>query len=600
MENTKKLLKREEVNSKYKWAIEDLYKSDDDWKKEFEQLKQLSKKLLDYKGKLSESSDTLLNYLKLSDEISKLMERVVVYANQKSHEDTANSIYQNLVSQCTGLMASISSLAAFAEPELLEMDEYKLLEFLKANNGIKVYEKLITDMLKKKEHILSEEMEELLASASELADSPSNIFAMFNNADIKFPEIEDENGNMVEITHGRYGLLMESKNRRVRKDAFEGVYSVYKKYKNTLAATYNANVKAEAFYAKARKYPSNLAMALDDSHIPETVYTNLIEAVHDNMHLMHRYVSLRKRLLQVDELHMYDLYTPVVGDVDMKIDFEEAKQIVMEGLKPLGEEYQAILKEGYENGWIDVYENEGKRSGAYSWGAYGTHPYVLLNYQDNLNNVFTLAHEMGHAIHSYSSDATQPFVYASYKIFVAEVASTCNEALLMQHLLKTTEDKKEKAYLINYFLEQFKSTLYRQTMFAEFEMITHKMAADGEALTADSLSEVYHNLNVQYFGDDIVIDKDIDMEWARIPHFYTPFYVYQYATGYSAAIALSTRILKEGQKAVDDYMGFLRGGSSKDPIDLLKGAGVDMTSKSPVNEALKVFEDCLDQLEALL
>lgn len=600
MENTKKLLKREEVNSKYKWAIEDLYKSDDDWKKEFEQLKQLSKKLLDYKGKLSESSDTLLNYLKLSDEISKLMERVVVYANQKSHEDTANSIYQNLVSQCTGLMASISSLAAFAEPELLEMDEYKLLEFLKADNGIKVYEKLITDMLKKKEHILSEEMEELLASASELADSPSNIFAMFNNADIKFPEIEDENGNMVEITHGRYGLLMESKNRRVRKDAFEGVYSVYKKYKNTLAATYNANVKAEAFYAKARKYPSNLAMALDDSHIPETVYTNLIEAVHDNMHLMHRYVSLRKRLLQVDELHMYDLYTPVVGDVDMKIDFEEAKQIVMEGLKPLGEEYQAILKEGYENGWIDVYENEGKRSGAYSWGAYGTHPYVLLNYQDNLNNVFTLAHEMGHAIHSYSSDATQPFVYASYKIFVAEVASTCNEALLMQHLLKTTEDKKEKAYLINYFLEQFKSTLYRQTMFAEFEMITHKMAADGEALTADSLSEVYHNLNVQYFGDDIVIDKDIDMEWARIPHFYTPFYVYQYATGYSAAIALSTRILKEGQKAVDDYMGFLRGGSSKDPIDLLKGAGVDMTSKSPVNEALKVFEDCLDQLEALL
>lgn len=600
MENTKKLLKREEVNSKYKWAIEDLYKSDDDWKKEFEQLKELSKKLLDYKGKLSESSDTLLNYLKLSDEISKLMERVVVYANQKSHEDTANSIYQNLVSQCTGLMASISSLAAFAEPELLEMDEYKLLEFLKADNGIKVYEKLITDMLKKKEHILSEEMEELLASASELADSPSNIFAMFNNADIKFPEIEDENGNMVEITHGRYGLLMESKNRRVRKDAFEGVYSVYKKYKNTLAATYNANVKAEAFYAKARKYPSNLAMALDDSHIPETVYTNLIEAVHDNMHLMHRYVSLRKRLLQVDELHMYDLYTPVVGDVDMKIDFEEAKQIVMEGLKPLGEEYQAILKEGYENGWIDVYENEGKRSGAYSWGAYGTHPYVLLNYQDNLNNVFTLAHEMGHAIHSYSSDATQPFVYASYKIFVAEVASTCNEALLMKHLLKTTEDKKEKAYLINYFLEQFKSTLYRQTMFAEFEMITHKMAADGEALTADSLSEVYHNLNVQYFGDDIVIDKDIDMEWARIPHFYTPFYVYQYATGYSAAIALSTRILKEGQKAVDDYMGFLRGGSSKDPIDLLKGAGVDMTSKSPVNEALKVFEDCLDQLEALL
>jgi oligoendopeptidase F len=424
---------------------------------------------------------------------------------------------------------------------------------------------------------------------------------MFNNADIKFPDIEDENGEMVEITHGRYGVFMESNNRRVRKDAFENVYATYKKFKNTLATTFSANVKQEAFFAKVHNYPSTMAMKLFDSNVPENVYTNLIDAVHENLPLLHRYVSLRKKLLGLDELHMYDLYTPIISDLELKISYDEAKEMVFKGLEPLGDKYRAILTEGYENRWIDVYENEGKRSGAYSWGAYGTHPYVLLNYQNNLKNVFTLAHEMGHAIHSYHSDGKLPIRYAGYKIFVAEVASTCNEALLMEYLLANTKDKKEKAYLINYFLEQFRTTLYRQTMFAEFEMITHQKSMEGEALTADVLCQIYHELNVKYFGDDIVIDSEIDMEWARIPHFYTAYYVYQYATGYSAAIALSRKILKEGQPAVDDYINkFLSGGSSDYPIELLKMAGVDMSKKEPVNQALALFESLLDEMEKLL
>ncbi|BCN30478.1 oligoendopeptidase F [Anaeromicropila herbilytica] len=600
MANVAKLPKRNEVEQKYKWAIEDIYKTDEDWQNDYNFLSEEMKKLSSYKGKLGESADTLVTFLKFTDELSKKAEKIIIYANQKSHEDTTNSTYQNLVSKASTLSVAFSSQFSFVEPELLSIPEEQLEELMKSKNGIEVYDKYLHDILRKKEHILSPEMEELLADVGEMAETPDNIFSMFNNADIKFPEIEDEDGNKVEITHGRYSNLMQSKNRRVRKETFEGIYSSYGKYKNTLAATYHANVKKEAFFAKARKYPSSLEMRLSEGNIPKTVYTNLIEAVHDNMSLMYRYVALRKKLLKLDELHMYDLYTPIVADVDMKINYEEAKQMVLDGLKPLGERYQGILREGYDNGWIDVYENEGKRSGAYSWGPYGTHPYVLLNYQDDLNNVFTLAHEMGHAIHSYSSDETQPYINAEYLIFVAEVASTCNEALLMQHLLSKTEDKYQKAYLINYFLEQFKSTLFRQTMFAEFEMITHNMVAEGEALTADSLCEVYHKLNELYFGKDIVIDKDIDMEWSRIPHFYTPFYVYQYATGYSAAIALSTKILEEGQSAVDAYMGFLQGGSSKDPIDLLKGAGVDMATKEPINDALKVMSKLLDEMEELL
>lgn len=592
--------KRNEVDRSNTWAIEDLYGNNEAWQEEYDIIKDLMSNASQYQGRLGKSGEILLSFLQLSDEIGQRLERVYVYANQKSHEDTANAIYQDLANKSNALSVQVSSALSFATPEILSIPEEALVQFWRENEDLKLYEFHIKDILRLKPHILSKEMEELLADAGEIAEAASNIFAMFNNADIKFPEIEDEKGEKVKITHGRYGQLLESENRRVRKDAFEGVYGTYNSYRNTLASSFSANVKQEVFFAKARKYGSTLQKVLDTANIPTEVYTNLIDAVHENLGLMHRYVALRKKLLGVEELHMYDLYAPLVGDVTMKIPYEEAKEIVEKGLQPLGEDYRRILREGYNNRWIDVYENENKRSGAYSWGAYGTHPYVLLNYNETLDNVFTLAHEMGHAIHSYHSDKEQPFIYAGYKIFVAEVASTCNESLLIDYMLKNTKNQKEKAYLINHFLEKFKGTLFRQTMFAEFEMITHKMVEEGQSLTADALCKVYHDLNVSYFGQNIVIDSDIDMEWARIPHFYNPFYVYQYATGYSAAIALSRRILNEGDPAVQDYIRFLSGGSSNYPIELLKGAGVDMSTKEPVNQALQLFGELLDQMEELM
>lgn len=600
MAEKKKLPKRSEVQKPLTWAIEDLYETDAAWQTEFDKIKEMLPQAAEYQGRLSKSGDLLLGFLELSDEISKLMERVFVYASQKLHEDTGNAVYQDLSNKANMLSVQVNSALSFATPEILSIPEEEFIHFQKENEDLKLYDFYLKDILRLRPHILSAEIEELLADAGEIAEAPGSIFSMFNNADIKFPEIKDEDGEMVQITHGRYGQLLESSDQRVRREAFEGVYAAYTSYRNTLAASFSANVKQESFFAKARKYDSTLQKALDVANIPVEVYTNLIEAVHDNMGLMHRYVSIRKRLLGLEELHMYDLYTPLVQDIKMEIPFDEAKSIVAKGLEPLGEDYLKILKEGYHSRWIDIYENENKRSGAYSWGAYGTHPYVLLNYNDTLNNVFTLAHEMGHAIHSYHSDREQPYIYAGYKIFVAEVASTCNEALLIDYMLKNTDDKKKKAYLINHFLEKFKGTLFRQTMFAEFEMITHKKVEDGESLTADALCKIYHDLNVAYFGDDIVIDSQIDMEWARIPHFYEAFYVYQYATGYSAAIALSRRILKEGKPAADDYIRFLSSGSSDYPIGLLKKAGVDMGTKEPVNQALAMFAELLDQMEALM
>ncbi|HHX13019.1 MAG TPA: oligoendopeptidase F [Clostridiales bacterium] len=600
MSNKKKLIKRSEQDINNTWAIEDLYISNDIWKKEYDQINDMLPKAIEYQGRLDKSADLLYDFLQLSDEISKLLERVYVYANQKYHEDTNNPIYQDLSNKANALSVQVSSALSFATPEILSIPEDTIRQFRIEKVDLKLYNFYINDILRQKPHILSREMEELLADAGEMSDASSNIFSMFNNADISFPEIKDEEGDDVQITHGRYIRLLESEDRRVRKDAFQGLYKTYNSFRNTLAASFSSNVKQEVFFAKARKYSSTLEKALDGGNIPVDVYSNLISAVHDNMDIMYRYVKLRKKLLGLDELHMYDMYTPLVSDVKMEVPFEEAKKIVAEGLEALGEDYGKILKEGYESRWIDVYENENKRSGAYSWGAYGTHPYVLLNYNDTLDNVFTLAHEMGHAIHSYYSDETQPYVYAGYRIFVAEVASTCNESLLIDYMLKNTKDKKEKAYLINHFLDKFKGTLFRQTMFAEFEMITHKMVEQGESLTADSLCKIYHDLNKLYFGDDVVIDSEIDMEWARIPHFYNAFYVYQYATGYSAAIALSRRILNEGKPAVDDYINFLSSGSSDYPIELLKKAGVDMSTKEPVNQALKLFSELLDQMEELM
>ena len=600
MEEIKAVPRREECDKKYQWHIEDLYASDDLWQKDYELLEKSIPELASYEGRLGEGVHTFLEYMNKKQEVMKRFEAVYVYANQKYHEDTGNAVYQKLTAQAQMLSLKLSSATVFEEPELLSVGKETIDGWFEESEDMELYRRFFYELFRQQEHVLSKEMEAVLADVSDMSEDISNIFSMFNNADVKFPAIKGKDGEEIPVSHGRYSLLMESRDREIRKEAFASMYSQYGQYRNTLAATYSANLKSSAFFAKVRKYDSALAMALDGGEIPVSVYTQLIDTVHENMSLMHRYVGLRKKALGVEELHMYDLYAPMVDEVTMKIPFEEAKKIVKKGLEPLGEEYIKVLSEGMDGGWIDVYENQGKRSGAYSWGAYGCHPFVLMNYQDNLNNVFTLAHEMGHSMHSYYSDKNQPYLYAGYRIFVAEVASTCNEALLMEYLLKHTDDKKEKAYLINYFLEQFKGTLYRQIMFAEFEKITHEMAGKGEPLTAEILNDIYYKLNEQYFGDGIVIDKEIALEWSRIPHFYTPFYVYQYATGYSAAIAIGRKILSGDEAAREGYMKFLSGGSSMNPIDLLKLCGVDMTTPEPVQSALRLFGELLDEMEELL
>lgn len=588
---------REEIDKKYKWKIEDLYKEDSYWEKEYTEIEKGIQKLLKEKGSLGKSAENLLRILKLQDSLSMKMERIYVYANQRLHENTANAYYQSLSGKAQNLMVQLSLACSFIEPELLQIDVERIGQMMEEEPGLLIYQQFIGNILRQKKHILSEEMESLLAGAEEMAESPGTIFSMFHNADIKFPKIKGEQGEEIEITHGRFVPLLESRDREVRKNAFLAVYHTYEGFKNTLAAAFLANVKQDIFFAKARKYESSLAMTLGKSNIPVSVYQNLIEAVEESLPSLHRYMELRKEILGLSELHMYDLYVPLVKEYDVKFSFERAKEIVKKGLEPLGERYAALLEEGFLGGWIDVYENKGKRSGAYSWGAYGTHPYVLLNYQGSLNHVFTLAHEMGHALHSYFSDEAQEFINAGYKIFVAEVASTCNESLLIHSLIQNAESKEEKRYLLNYFLEQFRGTLFRQTMFAEFEKIVHEQEENGQAQTAEGLCELYYGLNQKYFGKNVEIDREIAMEWARIPHFYTSFYVYQYATGFSAAIAISRKILKGDQNVLDGYFRFLRSGSSLYPIDLLKLCGVDMTTKAPVREALELFKELLEEFQ---
>lgn len=600
MGEIEKLPARSEIAEADKWALEDLFLTDADWKAAVKQLEEQLAQLKGYAGKVSASADALYAYLTLADETENLFEKVLVYSNEKMHEDMGNSTYQGYAAQAQAAATRLSAAEAFFEPELLAMEESRLQGFLKEDPKLEKYRLLIDRIWRRKEHTLSAAGEEILAKTYEMATAPDDIFSMFNDADAKFGTIRDENGKEVELTHGRFGGFMESSDRRVRKEAFEALYQTYDQFKNTLAATYSANVKKAKFYADVRKYPSALAAALAPGNIPTEVYDNLIETVHRFLPAMYRYVALRKRALGVEELHMYDVYVPLVADQTKKIPFAEAKEIVKRGLAPMGEEYVSHLEDGFDHRWIDVYENRGKRSGAYSWGAYGTHPYVLLNYQGKLDDVFTLAHEMGHALHSWYSNANQPYVYSGYLIFVAEVASTCNESLLMQYLLKESKDKKEKAYLLNHFIDQFKGTLFRQTMFAEFEKITHEMYAKGESLTAERLCAVYMDLNRKYFGEEMVSDLQIALEWARIPHFYTEFYVYQYATGFSCAIALSKRILEMGEAGVADYMKFLKGGCSKDPIELLKMAGVDISTPKPVEDALQLFEELVSELEELL
>ena len=597
----KALPARSEIEVENTWRLEDIFQTDAEWEIEFQAVKELLPKLTEFKGKLGESANALLEVLQYEDEISMRLGKLYTYAHMRYDQDTTNSSYQALNDRATSLYSQVSSSMAYIVPEVLTISEETLQSFLQENKELKIYEHALEEITRQRPHVLSEAEEALLAQASEVMSASSNTFGILNNADLKFPSIQDENGEEVEVTHGRYIQFLESDDPRVRHDAFHAVYETYGKYKNTFASTLNGAVKRNNFYSKVRKYDSARQAALSNNNIPESVYDQLVETVNENLHLLHRYIDIRKRALGLEELHMYDLYTPLVPEVKMNVTYKEAQDILLESLHVLGDEYVEILKEAYANRWVDVYENKGKRSGAYSSGAYGTNPYVLMNWHDNVNNLFTLAHEFGHSVHSYYTRKTQPYVYGDYSIFVAEVASTCNEALLNDYLLKTTDDKKKRLYLLNHYLEGFRGTVFRQTMFAEFEHVIHQKVQEGHAVTPDMLTDIYYELNKKYFGDSLVIDKEIGLEWSRIPHFYYNYYVYQYATGFSAATALSKQILEEGKPAVERYINeFLKAGSSDYPIEVLKKAGVDMTSSEPVKEAMQVFEEKLNELEALL
>lgn len=593
-------MKREQIADKDKWVLEDLVADESQWEALVAEVLEKIKKVQGYNGRLAESADALYDYLNLMSDTEQILDRLTVYANERMHEDTRVAKNQALADLASRLCVEYSQAAAFSVPEILAIAPDTLEKFYQDNTGLQMYCRYLSELSRQREHTLSDEMETLLAGAGEVALASSDIFSMFNDADITFGTVLDEKGEETPLTHGNYISFLKSRDRSFRERVFKQYYQSYIGMKNTLGAMFAANMKQDNFFAKARRYDSALAMHLDRNNIPETVFTNLIDAVHRRLPVMYRYMEVRKERLGVDKLHMYDIAVPIVREQSRKITYEDAKAAVAEALAPMGKEYISILKEGFDGGWIDVYENEGKRSGAYSWSAYGTHPYVLLNHQDTIDGMFTLAHEMGHAIHSYYSMKEQPFVYSNYCIFVAEVASTCNEALLTEYLLAHSKDTNEKLYIINQQLEAFRTTVYRQTMFAEFEWIIHKKAQTGEAVTAEVLSEVYYDLNKLYYGEAVASDEEIAMEWARIPHFYTPYYVYQYATGYAAAVAFSQKILKEGEEAVTPYVNhFLKGGNKKDPIDLLAAAGVDMKKPEAVEQALDKFEEQLALFEKL-
>ena len=591
---------RDQVPEEFTWNLKDMFESDEAWLREYEALKAFPETVTAYRGHLADDAETLLGFFRLQDEAELRLSMLYGYASCKSDQDTGNAFYQDMRGKAMSVMVAISSAAAFSAPEIMAMEEDRLNLFYVAQPDLETYRRSLYQIRRRAAHILSPAEERLLAAAGEMAESPENVGSVLRNADLRFPEVEDSEGNKHALTNGSFVPLQESPDRILRENAFKAYYGRLGEFKNTVAATLDGQFKQLRFFSEARSYESTLDASLDRTEVPTAVYHNLIEAVHANLDKMYAYVSLRKKLLGVQELHMYDVYTPVVPDTAVKISFDEAKETVLEALAVLGEDYTALLKEGFANRWIDVYENVGKRGGAYSSGVARPHPYVLLNHKDTLDSMFTLAHEMGHALHSYHSCKHQPICTSDYVIFVAEVASTCNEVLLMRHLLAKTTDKRERAYLINHFLDQFKGTVYRQTMFAEFELQMGQMAERGEALTADALSEKYAALNRLYFGPDMISDEEISLEWARIPHFFYNYYVFQYATGFSAAVAIAQRILNEGEPAVKDYKRFLSSGSSADPISLLKIAGVDMSSPEPVNSALSLFGELIDEMDALL
>ena len=570
------------------------------WEEDYAALEKDAAEFAKLKGAIEADVSKIPAVLDAYYGLHRRLSKLSVYARMRFDQDTTDSTYQTMSAKIGSLGVKIGAASAFVEPEILSYSKEQLEAAEKENERTAYYGRKIEEMLRGQEHTLDAEKEELLAAAGDMAEAPDDIFSVLMNADMKYPDIVLEDGTHLPLTNSTYISYMESPDRAVREGAFKTLYGQIASLKNTFAAIYRGNLKQAKFYAQSRKYSSARAMYLADSNVPESVYDNLLSAVHEALPMMYRYVAVRKKVLGVDKLHMYDVYTPIVAAQNQTYEFEQAKQMVLEALKPMGEDYLSHAREGLENRWIDIYPNKGKKGGAYSWGCYDSQPFILLNYTKNLDSVFTLIHEMGHSIHSYYSITAQDYAYSDYKIFVAEVASTCNECLLMHDLLEKTTDKEQRKYLLNHYLDSFKGTLFRQTMFAEFEKTAHDYCAQGKPLTAEALSQMYLELNQKYFGPDMEKDEEIAYEWMRIPHFYTPFYVYQYATGYSAAVALSAKILKEGKPAVDAYMSFLKGGESKDPIDLLKMAGVDMTTEKPVADALALFGELVAELEALV
>lgn len=591
---------RKDIDIKDTWNLESIYANNELWEEDYAALEKDAAEFAKLKGAIEADVSKIPAVLDAYYGLHRRLSKLSVYARMRFDQDTTDSTYQTMSAKIGSLGVKIGAASAFVEPEILSYSKEQLEAAEKENERTAYYGRKIEEMLRGQEHTLDAEKEELLAAAGDMAEAPDDIFSVLMNADMKYPDIVLEDGTHLPLTNSTYISYMESPDRAVREGAFKTLYGQIASLKNTFAAIYRGNLKQAKFYAQSRKYSSARAMYLADSNVPESVYDNLLSAVHEALPMMYRYVAVRKKVLGVDKLHMYDVYTPIVAAQNQTYEFEQAKQMVLEALKPMGEDYLSHAREGLENRWIDIYPNKGKKGGAYSWGCYDSQPFILLNYTKNLDSVFTLIHEMGHSIHSYYSITAQDYAYSDYKIFVAEVASTCNECLLMHDLLKKTTDKEQRKYLLNHYLDSFKGTLFRQTMFAEFEKTAHDYCAQGKPLTAEALSQMYLELNQKYFGPDMEKDEEIAYEWMRIPHFYTPFYVYQYATGYSAAVALSAKILKEGKPAVDAYMSFLKGGESKDPIDLLKMAGVDMTTEKPVADALALFGELVAELEALV
>lgn len=591
---------RKDIDVKDTWNLESIYANNELWEEDYAALEKDAAEFAKLKGAIEADVSKIPAVLDAYYGLHRRLSKLSVYARMRFDQDTTDSTYQTMSAKIGSLGVKIGAASAFVEPEILSYSKEQLEAAEKENERTAYYGRKIEEMLRGQEHTLDAEKEELLAAAGDMAEAPDDIFSVLMNADMKYPDIVLEDGTHLPLTNSTYISYMESPDRAVREGAFKTLYGQIASLKNTFAAIYRGNLKQAKFYAQSRKYSSARAMYLADSNVPESVYDNLLSAVHEALPMMYRYVAVRKKVLGVDKLHMYDVYTPIVAAQNQTYEFEQAKQMVLEALKPMGEDYLSHAREGFENRWIDIYPNKGKKGGAYSWGCYDSQPFILLNYTKNLDSVFTLIHEMGHSIHSYYSITAQDYAYSDYKIFVAEVASTCNECLLMHDLLKKTTDKEQRKYLLNHYLDSFKGTLFRQTMFAEFEKTAHDYCAQGKPLTAEALSQMYLELNQKYFGPDMEKDEEIAYEWMRIPHFYTPFYVYQYATGYSAAVALSAKILKEGKPAVDAYMSFLKGGESKDPIDLLKMAGVDMTTEKPVADALALFGELVTELETLV